>query len=83
MGRYQEGYLRKRFGAWHVSYYITENGQRKLKSHRLCDDQQKKSHVKQLREEYMRDHVNIGTASTGPMGVVAFWDAVCPFGRAA
>jgi hypothetical protein len=31
----------------------------------------------------MRDHVNIGTANTGPMGVVAFWDAVCPFGRAA
>jgi integrase len=76
MGRYQEGYLRKRFGAWHVSYYITENGQRKLKSHRLCDDQQKKSHVKQLRDEYMRDHVNIGAANTGPMGVVAFWDDV-------
>src|ERR1700734_368509 len=76
MGRYQEGYLRKRFGAWHVSYYITENGRRKLKSHRLCDDQQKKSHVKQLRDEYMRDYVNIGAANAGPMGVVAFWDAV-------
>src|ERR1035438_6498605 len=76
MGRYQEGYLRKRFGAWHVSYYITENGQRKLKSHRLCDDQQTKSHVKQLRDEYMRDHVNIGVENAGPMGVVEFWDKV-------
>ena len=24
----------------------------------------------------MRDHVNIGAANTGPMGVVAFWEAV-------
>ena len=76
MGRYQEGHLVKRFGGWHVRYYVTENGDRKQKSYRLCDDQQKKSHVKQLRDEFMREHVNIGVENTGPMGVVEFWDKV-------
>src|SRR5580698_6757401 len=76
MGRTQEGYLRKRFGAWHLSYYITENGQRKLKSHRLCDDNQTKSQAKQLRNEFLRTQVNIGSQNTGPVGVVAFWDEV-------
>jgi hypothetical protein len=73
MGRYQEGYLVKRSGGWHVRYYVTENGVRKQKSHRLCDDQETKSHVKQLRDEYMRDRVNIGVENTGRMGVVEFW----------
>jgi integrase len=76
MGRTQEGYLRKRFGAWHLSYYITENRQRKLKSHRLCDDSQTKSQAKQLRNEFLRTQVNVGVANSGPMGVVAFWDGV-------
>jgi integrase len=77
VGRYQEGHLVKRFGAWHVRYYVTAgDGTRKQKSHRLCDDQQKKSHVKQLRDEYMRDHVNVGVENAGPMGVVEFWDKV-------
>jgi integrase len=76
MGRTQEGYLRKRFGAWHLSYYITENGDRKLKSHRLCDDSQTKSQAKQLRNEFLRTQVNIGVENAGPMGVVDFWDSV-------
>jgi integrase len=76
MGRYQEGHLVKRFGGWHVRYYVTENGTRKQKSYRLCDDQQKKSHVKQLRDDFMREHVNIGVDNTGPRGVVEFWDKV-------
>ncbi len=76
MGRYQEGHLVERFGGWHVRYYVTENGVRKQKSHRLCDDQQKKSHVKQLRDEFMREQVNIGAENIGPMGVVDFWDKV-------
>jgi integrase len=76
MGRYQEGHLFKRFGAWHVRYYVTADGERKQKSHRLCDDSQNKSHVKQLRDEYMRDHVNIGVENSGPMSVVEFWDKV-------
>jgi len=76
MGRYQEGHLVKRFGAWHVRYYVTENGHRKQKSHRLCDDSQLKSRAKQLRDDYMRDHVNIGVQNSGPMGVVEFWDKV-------
>jgi integrase len=74
MGRYQEGHLVKRFGGWHVRYYVTENGQRKQKSHRLCDDQQTKSRVKELRDVYMREQVNIGVQNTGPMGVGDFWD---------
>ncbi len=74
--RTQEGYLRKRFGAWHLSYYITANGQRKLKSHRLCDDTQTKSQAKQLRNEFLRTQVNIGAQNAGPMGAVAFWDEV-------
>jgi integrase len=73
MDRRQDGYLRKRFGGWHVVYYATENGVRKQKSHRLCDDKQTKSKVKDLREEFMRD---IRGQSEDPMGVVAFWDDV-------
>src|SRR5579864_3235909 len=76
MGRYQEGNLVKRFGGWHVRYYVTENQVRKQKSHRLCDEQETKSRAKQLRDEYMRDHVNIGVENSGPMGVVEFWDKV-------
>jgi integrase len=76
MGRYQDGHLVKRFGGWHVRYYVTENGARKQKSHRLCDEQETKSHAKQLRDEYMRKHVNIGAENAGPMGVVEFWDKV-------
>jgi integrase len=75
--RYQEGYLQKRFGGWHVRYYVTTpDGGRKQKTHRLCDDQQKKSHVKQLRDDYMREHVNIGVENAGPIGVVEFWDKI-------
>jgi integrase len=76
MGRYQEGHLVKRFGGWHVRYYVTENGTRKQKSHRLCADQQKKSHVKQLCDEFLRTQVNIGAQNSGPMTVVEFWDRV-------
>jgi integrase len=76
MGRYQEGHLVKRFGGWHVRYYVTENGVRRQKSHRLCGDEQKKSDVKQLCAEFLRTQVNIGVANTGPMGVVEFWDKV-------
>ena len=77
MARYQEGHLVKRFGGWHVRYYVTTaDGGRKQKSHRLCGDSQTKSHVKQLRDDYMREHVNIGVENTGPMGVVDFWDKV-------
>lgn len=76
MGRYQEGHLVKRFGGWHVRYYVTENGHRKQKSHRLCDDSQLKSRAKQLRDDFMRDHVNIGVQNSGPMVVVEFWDKV-------
>jgi hypothetical protein len=76
MGRYQEGHLVKRFGGWHVRYYVTENGTRKQKSHRLCADQQKKSHVKQLWDEFLRTQVNIGAQNSGPMRVVEFWDRV-------
>src|SRR5947209_5098266 len=76
MGRVQEGYLRKRFGAWHLAYYIKENGQSKLKSHRLCDDSQTKSQAKQLRNEFLRTQVNVGEQNSGPIGVVDFWDNV-------
>lgn len=76
MGRYQDGHLIKRFGGWHVRYYVTENGSRKQKSHRLCDDRQSKSRAKELRDGFMREHVNIGVENSGPMGVVAFWDKV-------
>ena len=77
MGRTQEGQLRKRFGAWHLVYYITApDGSRKQKSHRLCDDSQTKSQAKQLRNEFLRTQVNVGVKNTGPMGVVDFWESV-------
>lgn len=72
--RYQDGHLVKRFGGWHVRYYVTENGERKQKSHRLCDDQQTASHAKKLRDVFLQKHVNIGVQNTGPMGVVEFWN---------
>src|SRR5580704_2825076 len=74
MGRYQDGHLVKRFGGWHVRYYVTENGVRKQKSHRLCDDTKNKSHAKQLRDDYLQKHVNIGGQNAGPLGVVDVWD---------
>ena len=76
MGRYQEGHLVKRFGGWHVRYYVTQSGIRKQKSHRLCDDQQKKSRVKQLCDEFLRTQVNIGVENSGPMGVAEFWETI-------
>jgi integrase len=76
MGRYQDGHLVKRFGGWHVRYYVTENGTRKQKSHRLCDDHQTKSHVKKLCADFLKNEVNIGVNNSGPMGVVDFWDKV-------
>jgi hypothetical protein len=42
----------------------------------VLDDQEKKSYVEQLRDEYMRDRVNVGVENSGPMGVVEFWDNV-------
>src|SRR5271155_2025365 len=74
MARYQDGHLVKRFGGWHVRYYVTENGIRKQKSHRLCDDHQTKSRAKELRDDYMREAVNIGVQHEGPMGVAVFWE---------
>jgi integrase len=76
MGRTQDGHLVKRFGGWHVRYYVTDNGCRRQKSHRLCDDSQSKSHAKQLRNEFLRTQVNVGVKNTGPMGVVDFWDSI-------
>src|SRR5271157_2474794 len=76
MGRYQEGCLVSKCGGWHVRYYVTENGQRKQKSHRLCDDKQTASTAKKLRDAFMREQVNIGVQNEGPMGVVKFWDDV-------
>ncbi len=75
MARYQEGHLVKRFGGWHVRYYVTTaDGGRKQKSHRLCGEQETKSRVKQLLADFMREQVNIGVENEGPMGVVVFWD---------
>ena len=73
MGRYQEGHLVKRFGGWHVRYYTHAADTRKQKSHRLCDDHQKMSVVKQLRDDFMREVNAKAGQSTGPMGVVEFW----------
>jgi integrase len=74
MGRYQEGHLVKRFGGWHVRYYTHTADTRKQKSHRLCDDREKMSVVKQLRDDFMREVNAQAGQSTGPMGVVEFWD---------
>jgi integrase len=73
MKRRQDGSLRKRFGGWHVVYYATENGVRKQKSHRLCDDGKTKSHAKDLRDDFMK---GIRGSTDEPMGVVEFWDKV-------
>jgi integrase len=76
MGRYQDGHLVKRFGGWHVRYYVTENGVRKQKSRKLCDEKQSKSQIKKLYADFLRTQVNIGATNAGPMGVVEFWDTI-------
>jgi integrase len=76
MGRYQDGHLVKRFGGWHVRYYVTEQGIRKQKSHRLCSADETKSHAKELRDKFLAEQVNIGVSNEGPMGVVEFWDKI-------
>jgi integrase len=74
MGRYQEGHLVKRFGGWHVRYYTHGTTPRKQKSHRLCDDREKMSVVKKMRDDFMRDVNAQAGHSNGPMSVVDFWD---------
>ena len=39
----QQGSLYRRFGAWHLRFYITEGGVRKLRSRRICDDDRSKA----------------------------------------
>jgi integrase len=76
MERHQQPKPVKRNGAYHVRYYITENGVRVQKSHRLCSIKDGANKAKQLLTEFLADRVNIGRENAGPMRVVAFWDDV-------
>jgi integrase len=66
----------KRNGAYHVRYYIKENGVRVQKSRRLCAVKDGANRAKQLLSEFLDEHVNIGKEEAGPMEVLAFWDEV-------
>lgn len=76
MERHQQPKPIKRNGAYHVRYYITENGGRVQKSHRLCAIKDGANKAKQLLADFLSEHVNIGKENAGPMGVVEFWDEV-------
>ena len=76
MGRYQDGHLVKRFGGWHVRYYVTENGDAKTKISPALRQSGNQIPRKQVRDDYVRTQVNIGAENPGPMGVVDFSDKV-------
>lgn len=76
MERHQQPKPIKRNGAYHVRYYITENGVRVQKSHRLCAIKDGANRAKQLLADFLAEHVNIGKENAGPMGVVDFWDEI-------
>jgi integrase len=76
MGRHQQPRPVRRNGAYHARYYITENGSRVQKSHRLCAISDGANKAKQLLADFLADHVNVGKENYGPIGVVAFWDDV-------
>jgi hypothetical protein len=76
MGRYQKGSLRKRFGSWHLRYYVTEQGERKPKEHRLSSINDGANRAKQLAADSLHDHVNVGVNNSGPRSVVDFGDRV-------
>jgi len=76
MGRHRQPKPFKRFGSYHVRYYITRDGVRVQKSHRLCPVTDGANKAKKLCTEFLKDHVNIGVQDSGPMGVVEFWDSI-------
>lgn len=76
MERHQQPKPIRRNGAYHVRYYITENGVRVQKSHRLCSIKDGANKAKQLLTDFLAEHVNIGKENAGPMGVVEFWNEV-------
>lgn len=83
--RHQRGYVFEKSGAFHVRFWVTENGERKQKSHRLCTKDRHSgcgsatAHaVQQACEDFMRTirgPVAPGEAQT-PMKVTEFWDSV-------
>jgi integrase len=76
MERHQQPKPVRRNGAYHVRYYITENGLKVQKSRRLCSIKDGANKAKQLLAEFLAEHVNIGRENAGPMGVVDFWNEI-------
>jgi integrase len=82
VGRFQQGYIYEKFGAWHVRYYATEvidgEPKRVQKSHRLCakDDKyhSKKCKAVQLECQKFMHRINVGHANEQNMTVADFWD---------
>lgn len=80
MSRHQRGYIYEAFGAFHVRYYSTIDGERKQLSHRLCTKDRATGHgspgakaVRELCEEFMRT-INSDTPAPAALTVVEFWD---------
>lgn len=81
MTRHQRGYIYEAFGAFHVRYYATENGERKQRSHRLCTKDRNTGHgspsalaVRQLCEDFMRSVNTEAPAAPSALTVVEFWN---------
>lgn len=83
MERHQRGYIYEAHNAFHIRYYVTENGSRKQKSHRLCTKDRSQGYgspsaraVRELAEDHLRS-VGARVQNTSlPMGVSEFWDTI-------
>jgi integrase len=82
VSRHQSGYIYESHGSFHVRYYVEEAGQRKQKSHKLCDKNRATGHgavtakaVVMLCEDFMRK-INGGVVEQKSLTVVEFWDTI-------
>jgi integrase len=81
MSRYQHGYIYEASNAFHVRYYVTVDGVRKQKSHRLCTKDRNTGcgsrsakAVQQLAEAHMRTINTDQPANETDMPVVVYWE---------
>ena len=84
MSRHQRGYIYEAFGAFHVRYYATVEGERKQLSHRLCTKDRSTGHgsksahaVRARCEDFMRtvnQHHHASQSLEQDMTVVDFYE---------
>jgi integrase len=82
MTRHQRGHVQEKHGSFYVRYYVTVNGERKQKMHRLCTKDRATGHgspsakaVQLLAEDFMRGINQDVPAAPASMTVVEFWES--------